>query len=120
MADELTYAQYWKAVADYAKEITEEARKTGNDIEDVLSETIDGSEYVIYTGNAMRVLLHCGSGNEEAWNDSYETPPTLSNGPHGKSINWGAVAMCAMMADIREHANYDAAEPEETEPDDAA
>lgn len=59
---EVSYGDYWKEVEDLAKQVADECREHGTDRDDVLHETIDGHEWVIYHGKALcNVLAHTTS-----------------------------------------------------------
>jgi hypothetical protein len=61
--NKITQKEYWKEVTSLAKQIAEEARG-GGDRHDILHETIDGHEWIIYTWAYPYVLIH--SRNEDA------------------------------------------------------
>ena len=61
---QITYREYWKEVKALAKQIAEESLETGNDAQDILAETVDGHEYVIYYAKQLDVLQH--TDNEDA------------------------------------------------------
>ena len=54
--DKHTQSDYFTFVSELASEIRSEAKEYGNDESDVLAETVDGCEWVIYTRLARKVL----------------------------------------------------------------
>lgn len=96
----ITEADYHKEIQGLAATIIEEAKeRSGADIheliEEILHETIDGHEWVIYTYYAQQVLQH--SPNDAAI-EEYGMDEVVKNG----SLNWALLAYCAMEADVRE------------------
>jgi len=57
----ITQSQYWREVSSLAKNIAKEAKDEDRDISDVLHETIDGHQWVIYTWAYPWVLMHSRS-----------------------------------------------------------
>jgi hypothetical protein len=49
MTDGISRAEYWREIAELAASVTQEAFDGETEISDVLHETIDGHEWVIYT-----------------------------------------------------------------------
>lgn len=95
--------EYWEEIESLAQQVTKEARDDGRDIYDVLHETIDGHQWVIYYRFHTDVLGH--SPNDSAmWNDGLEMGIS--------SHDMMRAAFCAMLADVREHSDFDA-EPED-------
>jgi hypothetical protein len=99
--DDMTREGYWNEVECLAVGVTCEARERGRDIGDVLHETIDGHEWVIYTRRNLEVLRF--TRNEDAaWDD----------GLVGDSASFcdtmAIAAYCAMRADVSEHEAFDA------------
>lgn len=60
----ITQSQYWREVTALAKEIKKEARGDDEREHELLHETIDGHEWIIYTWAYPWVLMH--SRNEDA------------------------------------------------------
>ncbi len=89
-----------------AQEILREAKERNEDEEDVLRETIDTHEYIIYTFKAQLVIAL--SSNADAYEDEMgEKAPTDE-----------ARAFMAMCADVREY--FDTYRNEEEENEDEA
>lgn len=82
------YREHVKLLADEVRERVTD----GTDEYDAIHEACDGSEYVIYTGKALDCLRHCDSGNEDAWQDAYDTLP--------KENTYGVAAYFALCADV--------------------
>ena len=116
MSDTVTMSEYWGEIEALAKSITKEARDEDRDIEDVLHETIDGHQFVIYTYQARHVAFH--TANEDAIFDIDDTLPSVSS----MSELYSIVAYHAMCADVRDHSEYgagsDDSEDDETEEED--
>lgn len=72
----ITQSQYWREVTSLAKQIAKEAKAEDRDITDVLHETIDGHQWVIYTWAYPWVLMH--SRSEDALFD--QMGPTEATG----------------------------------------
>lgn len=110
----MTASEYWEEIEALAKSIPREARERGDDPSDVLHETIDGHQFVIYTAEAREVLAH--SPNDSAIFDEMGEQ-TVSD--------WGTIfsqaAYFAMCADVRGHSEWsedpadDETEDDETE-----
>lgn len=100
MADSIKRAAYYSSVRSYAEGIIDDLKS--GDIPDRealierIHETADGSQMVIYTGQAMDVLRY--SDNDGAYGDNYGSEGMVSDG----SINWSALAYAALEADINE------------------
>lgn len=94
---DISYSEYWIEVCALAQSITSEAKEYDRDIEEVLHETIDGHEWVIYTHYNFDVAKH--SPNDDAWKDCYGSPELPDN--------FDAIrAFFALEADVREHSNF--------------
>ena len=104
--DPITFEEYWNEVGNLARQITEEARERTEEIEDVLHETLDDHEWVIYTAHNFEVLYHCS--DENAGVEEF--------GPEGviqdNTISWAILAYAALAKDVREHSDFDA-DPED-------
>ena len=96
----IDYRDYWTEVAELAKSITAEAREHDREIGDVLHETIDGHEWVIYTYMAQQVLVH--SPNDGYAVEEFGIDAVIQDG----SLNWSALAFGAMYADVSEHSDF--------------
>ena len=101
-----TEKEYWDEVAELAETVTEEARDDEREIYEVLHETIDSHQFVIYTRQAQEVLAI--SPNDGAYIDNYGSQGMTENG----ALNWSALAFTAMEADVMAHENFNA-DPEE-------
>lgn len=88
---DLSLAEYTKEVAELAASIAKEAREEGRDVADVLHETIDGHQWVIYTAYHFDVLKH--SPNDGAYFDNIG-PLTLT------SLDLAPIVYAAMEADV--------------------
>jgi hypothetical protein len=109
--DDMTRAEYWDEIECLAVDVTREARERGKDIGDVLHETIDCHEWVIYTSRNLEVLRF--TRNEDAaWDD----------GLVGDSASFcdtiAVAAYCAMRSDVSEHSAFDAEDEDEEGGDD--
>lgn len=69
MSDSITLAEYTAEVASIAAEVAKEAIEYNREISDVLHETIDGHQWVIYNAYHFRILQH--SRNDEAYFQEY-------------------------------------------------
>lgn len=87
--------QYWETVRDIANEA--HALPDGDDRETYIHETVDGSEWVIYTYAAQAVLLITDS--QDAYAEEYGGDNVVSDG----TINWSVLAYAAMEWDVRGH-----------------
>ena len=97
--------EYWEEIESLAQQVTAEARDDDRDIYDVLYETIDGHQWIIYTRHHTDVLGH--SPNDSAmWDEG------LNEGINSHDEYMQRAAFCAMLADVREHSDFDA-EPED-------
>ena len=103
----LDYRTYWNEVASVAAEVTAEAREHDRDISEVLWETIDGHEYVIYTAKAQAVLLH--SQNDGALIEDCGGDAAAKDGV----LDWSARAYWAMQRDVQEHEDFDVEEDDD-------
>lgn len=92
MAD-LTLSEYSKEISELAESIAKEAREEGRDVSDVLHETIDGHQWVIYTAYHFDVLKH--SKNDGAYFEEYGEL-TL------KALDLAQIVYAAMAADVRD------------------
>ena len=102
----LTSAEYWDEIESLAVEITREAREDNRDIHDVLHETIDGHQWVIYCRFNAWVLAH--SSNESAmWDEG------LQDGITSHDEYMTRAAYCAMLADVCGHEAFDAEEEDD-------
>jgi hypothetical protein len=93
-------ADHWQYVRGLAEE-AEALCKSGEladaeALDEWLHETVDGSDRVIYTWKAQRLLL-C-TENQDAMADEYGTEGLVEDG----SVNWGGMAYHALLADVRE------------------
>lgn len=104
MSEEITYRDYWTEVAGLAKQITEEAKEYDRDIFDVLHETIDGHNWVIYTCKAQSIISHSSNDNYSVENFGVES--ILDE----RSLNWSAIAFGCLYGDVSEHSEFDAEE----------
>lgn len=70
-----------------ARQIRDEFYKTGVELQDLIHETADGSEHVIYFGKAHSICQNCNVDNGEAFVEETGTPED------GWSYNGIAVAI---------------------------
>lgn len=99
----ITQDAYHKETLGLAATIVEEAKErhkdSGEDIHELISEilheTIDGHEWIIYTYYAQQVVQH--SPNDAAI-EEYGMESVIKDG----TLNWSLLAFCAMEADVRE------------------
>jgi len=101
MSEEITYSDYWTEVSDLAKSITEEARKYGRDIGEVLWETIDGHNWVIYTYKAQSIIRHSENDGYSAENFGANT--IVRDG----RLNWSSIAYGCLYGDVSENGDFD-------------
>lgn len=94
----MEYREYWNEIASIAECVTAEAREYGSDAYDVLHETLDGHEFVIYTRKAQEVIAW--SPNDDAFRDM--GVECGDNSP----MFWSRVAYCAMRQDVLEHSEF--------------
>lgn len=99
LAEQVTYSEYWNEIASLAKQISKEAREESRDIIEVLDETIDGHQWVIYTSFNFDVLRHC-SDHDVIFENS-------SDASNQDGMFWGRAAYFAMHRDICEHSDFE-------------
>lgn len=106
----MEYREYWSEIESIAQSVTAEAAEHDRDIYEVLHETLDGHEFVIYTRKAQEVIAL--SPNDDAFRDSGLGPIDSSD---SNPMFWSQVAYCAMEQDVLEHGafNEDIDEDEE-------
>ena len=95
----LTSHEYWQQVSSLVDNLLEEARDDGLDREDLdqrLWETIDGHEWVIYTGYHYEVLGH--SDNDGYTVEQFGAESAVSDG----QLNTAALAFGALYGDVSE------------------
>ena len=106
MSETITYSEYRQEIKALARSIEEECREYGREAGDVLHETIDGHQWVIYTHHARTVLQM--SDNDEAVFDGLW---------HQEWSGWGEAftrgAFFAMYEDVAEELDLDACDPTE-------
>lgn len=89
---DLTLAEYSKEVTELAQTVAKEACDENRDVSDVLHETIDGHQWVIYTAYHFDVLKH--SPNDGAYFDEIGEL-TLT------SLDLAPIVYAALAADVR-------------------
>lgn len=101
---EITQSQYWTEVQELAENCVEEAAEYDRDLGDVLHETIDGHQWVIYYAYNADVIKHTD-------NESYAEENFGTEAYAGKSYSdiGTIVAFWALYADVSEKA-YDLAQ----------
>lgn len=101
MTPDISAQEYWKEIDELCAEALEQAREGKTEPHDWLWETLDGHQWVIYTGYAFDVLKHSDNDGYaiEAW------------GPDGivadGSIQWGKLVFGAMYGDCMDRADFD-------------
>ena len=96
----MTRSEYYNEIESIAAETLRESREEGRDVDEVLHETIDGHQWVIYNANHLDVLKHSDheeAGIEEGVIDANEA---LKDGGLYKLT--AQLTYCAMEADVRE------------------
>lgn len=93
-------AQYWDDVRGIAADVKGEI-ENGNladweAVTDYVHESVDGSARVIYTWKAKMAVIH--SDNPDAYFDTFGEEGAVKDG----TINWSALAYCAVEADVWE------------------
>lgn len=92
----ISYKDYWDEIRDIAQDVTDQANKYESDIYEILHETLDGHQWVIYTAYNYDVIRH--SPNDEAWREYFGdvVPQNLD----------AARACMAMTEDVQQHADF--------------
>lgn len=108
MSDRITAQEYWAEIESLTKQVTEEARERGEDISDVLWETLDSHQWVIYTAYNFDVLAV--SNNDGAYVSNFGSEGLVD--AQGV-LNTAAMAYCAMEQDVIDHPAFDADTAEE-------
>lgn len=97
--EDITQKAYWAEVEALAKSCIAEAKRYDRELSDVIWETCDGHQWVIYTYYQHQVLQHCRTGVAERFSDM--GGPDLSKG-------WDDVVMqaafLALEGDVSERA----------------
>lgn len=100
MSQPITEQDYWQEIRSLAEAIVSKAKERGGDIheaiQEILQETIDGHQWVIYTWYAQQVLVH--SKNDGAI-EEFGMDSVVKDGV----LQWSVIAYCAMEADVRDH-----------------
>ena len=65
----ITYQEYREEVCRIAQDVIEEASEYGQDVHDVVHETVDGHQWVIYYAYNDDVIKH--TSNPDSWEDCY-------------------------------------------------
>jgi hypothetical protein len=101
-------AEYYQGVRGISQDIADRVKdgeiKDQDDFERAITESVDGSYWVIYTHANFQVLL-C-SDHHDAHSEDFGEPP-LRDG----DINWAALAYAAMERDVREQISAEGVEP---------
>lgn len=84
--------QYWDCVESIARDAFDEVGDDDNDADEYIHQAVDGSQWIIYNGRALRVLQY--TRNDEAWQDFGDLP----RGSHWETIT--AMAFWAMRGDV--------------------
>lgn len=88
-----TTSSYFREIQAIVYGCFEQARDEHREPSEILHETLDGHEWVIYTHKAKQVLAH--SSHEDYVAENFGTDGILDGG----SINWSLLAYGAMMGD---------------------
>ncbi len=91
-------AEYYQGVRSIAQDLIERAKSgdlNEDDLNDAISQDVDGSYWVIYTHANFQVLL-C-SDHHDAYTENFGEPPVSGN-----EINWAALAFATMERDVRD------------------
>ena len=91
--DNITEQEYVCQIREIVAEVFSEAREHQCDPAELLNETLDGHEWVIYTHRAQQVLTHSANADYSAENFGAES--VVVDG----AINWGGLAYGAMYGD---------------------
>jgi len=99
--ENVTYSEYWQQINSMAEDIIEEAKEYGQDLYDVVHETVDGHQWVIYYSCNDDVLRH--AGNSDAWEEFY-SPEDIGRlvADQGMDGARAAQAFFAMLQDVHE------------------
>lgn len=107
----MTEKEYYDEVKSLARRVLEETRERGDEDElyDVLHETIDGHQWVIYTCYHYQVLQHSD-------NDGYTLAEWGSDGVVTNGVlNTSLLAFGALYGDVSERISTDAFHQEDDE-----
>jgi hypothetical protein len=108
------YQEYWDSLRSIAEE-AKEAEKRGEDPQQFIHESVDGSHHIIYTYANLYVLQH--GRNEDAVFDQMGSDALSGCNSYGEVMQ--RMAYYAMLADV-EAEFADLPEPEEPEEDGAS
>jgi len=109
---DMSRKEYFDEVRSLAAQCVEEAREYGRELSEVVWETIDGHEWVIYTAYNYDVLRH--SDNSGAYCDNYGDDGLTTDG----QLATDKLAYAALEADVMEHALPLMEEDEDAEAED--
>ncbi len=108
--DAITQKDYWEEIESLAKQCIEEAKEQDRELSEVIWETCDGHQWVIYTAYHHQVLQHCDADPAERFEDM--GGPDMSKG-------WDNIVMQAtylvLEGDVSERAQRMLTEMEENE-----
>ena len=109
----ITAEEYANEIHDLAQSCAEEAHEQGRDLYDVIHETVDGHQWVIYTRYNLYVLQH--TFNPNAHEDLGDIGHVLSE--RGLDGLHAYLACVSMIADVSDAASdiFDKLEEEEEE-----
>lgn len=99
MPDQMTSQEYWKEVHSIVDSMIEEREPddTEEDLQERLWETVDGHQWVIYTGYNYEVLQH--SDNDGYYVDNFGEDGTVENG----MLRTDRLAFGALYADCMDY-----------------
>ena len=102
MANDLeTQTSYFREIAEIVEQVFEQAKECQTEPLDVLHETIDGHQWVIYTYQSQRVLAH--SNNADYSVENFGAESIVQDG----QVHWAGLAFGAMYGDCMEVAPPD-------------
>jgi hypothetical protein len=99
--NEITSHEYWQEIESLCKQVFEECQEYQREPCDVLHETLDGHQWVIYTRYAFDVLKH--SDNDGAAIEEMGAEAATKDGV----MNWALLVYCAMHQDCIDRAEFD-------------
>ena len=93
----MTEKEYWDEIKSLAESVTEEAKEYSRELSEVLWETIDGHEWVIYTARNFEVLAI--SPSDGAYIENFGPEGIVKDGV----LNTAILTYAAMEQDIQNH-----------------
>ena len=96
----MTEKEYWSEIKILAESVTAEAKEYGREISEVLWETIDGHEWVVYTAHNFKVLAI--SPSDAAYIENFGPEGIVKDGV----LNTAALTYAAMEQDVQNHSAF--------------